>query len=271
MPTKTQFIETMAKQLPPSAASLRLLDIGGVAGQELLHLRPDLAIEVASLNWRDWQYQADSFDAVLGYDLLLKPELLAAILNLMRAGGRFILVNPLGTVNESYVQMLENAAYCRLLVEAAFEGQGVLIRGEKAHLQNDTLARVQAVAQADADLLDLAAYRGRFLHLLVQQTPNKPVWAMRPDEPIRWQAISLEQAGEKYLLAFSSLPKAVSFMQLAVLQNRIQDVNKMPKFSKEKAQTWTLPVLLNPQINPNESLHFSSIEIDPKTAESPDE
>jgi hypothetical protein len=271
MPTKQQFIEAMAKHLPPSASDLRLLDIGGVAGEILLSLRSDLKAETASLNLLDWNYPPESFDAVVAYDLLLKPDFLTAVLNIMRAGGRLIIVNPLAEVDERPLHILEANGYIRILVEAAVEGRGLLLRGEKAHQTTDTLQRVQEIAQRDNDLLDLASYRGRFLYLLIQQTPNKPVWALNADEPIRWKAIAIESAGQAHLLAYSSLPKAVAFMQSAVLQGFIRDVNKLAKFSKETAASWPLPVLLNPTLA---SLHEKPLfvwDIDPQTAEIPDE
>jgi hypothetical protein len=271
MPTKSQFIEAMAKHLPPSASALCLLDIGGVAGETLLKLRPDLALETASLNLADWHYSPDSFDAVVAYEILLKPDLLEAILVLMRAGGRLIIVNPYAAVDERPLKALESQGYIRILVEPAVEGFGILLRGEKAHQTADTLQRVQDIAQGDSDLLDLATYRGRFLYLLIQQSPNKPVWALSADEPISWKAIAVENAGQSHLLAYSSLPKAVAFMQKAVLEGFIRDVNKMGKFRKETASEWPLPVLLNSSY---ESLRLNSVrlwEIDPKTAESSDE
>lgn len=266
MPGKSEFVEVMAKHLPPSASDLRLLDIGAI-GEDLLALRPDLSIERASLNWQSWQYAPDSFDAVVAYDTLLKPEFLAKVLEIMRQGGRLIIVNPLGTVDERHLKSLEAAGYIRILVEAAVDGMGLLLRGEKAHQTRDTLERVQTVAERDADLLDLATYRGRFIYLLIQQSPNKPVWALRADELIRWQAVGVEG----HLLAFSSLPKAVSFMQTAVLQGFVQDVNKMGKFSKESASAWSLPVLLNPSFEAVREMSLFFWEIDPKTAELPDE
>jgi hypothetical protein len=271
MPTKLQFIEAMAKHLPPSAFDLRLLDIGGLAGETLLTLRPDLQLETASLNLADWHYSPESFDAVVAYEILLKPEFLAAILLLMRAGGRLIIVNPFGEVDERPLKALEQSGYIRILVGAAVDGFGLLLRGEKAHQTADTLQRVQEIAQRDSDLLDLATYRGRFLYLLIQQSPNKPVWALKADESISWKAIAIENAGQAYLLAYSSLPKAVAFMQKAVLDGFIRDVNKLGKFSKEAAATWSFPVLLNSTLDAVHDKPLLLWEIDHKTAELPDE
>ena len=178
---KTIFIEAMAKHLPPSASELRLLDIGGEAGMALHGLRPDIECSTASLDVRAWTYADNSVDAIVAYDTALTSDLLAQVLAVMRPGGRFILVNPAGRVDATIVQTLENAGYTRILVEAAVLAAGVLIRGEKPHTTADTLARVQLAAERDADTLSLAEYRGRFVHLLIQQTPNKPVWRLAPD------------------------------------------------------------------------------------------
>lgn len=271
MANRQVFIEAIAKHLPPSASHVRLLDIGGVAGDVLLSLRPDLDIQVASLNVADWDYEADSIDAVVAYDLLLKEDFLNAVHNVMRDGGRLIVVNPLAQADEYYVDMLENAAYIRILVEAAVAGAGVLIRGEKAHSTDDTLQRVRVGAERDADILNLENYRGRFVHLLVQQSPNKPVWKLTEGEKIEWQAVAFDFDGNIRLLAFSSLPKAVNFMQPTVLEGLIVGVNKVGKFRKEQTINLSFPVILNPQIEQIQGRELHFIEIDPDTAESPDE
>jgi hypothetical protein len=265
---KTTFIEAMAKHLPPSASQLHLLDVGGEAGLALQVLRPDIAAVTASLDVRAWMFADDSVDAVVAYDTALTPVLLAHVLRVMRPGGRFILVHPAGEVNATIVQTLEKAGYTRILVEAAAYHMGVLIRGEKPHTTGDTLARVQLAAGRDANTLDLAAYRGRFVHLLIQQTPNKPVWRLTPDEKIEWHAITAGEAPA--LLAFTSLPKAVHFMQQAVLRGIIRDVNKVAKFSKITAQAWSVPVLLNPALDDIQP-PITLLAVDPATAEKSDE
>jgi SAM-dependent methyltransferase len=267
-----EFVEVMLKHLPPSASELRLLDIGGIVGDKLAAVRNDLVVTIASLYIPHWAFPDNSVDAVVAYDVLLSDELLTAVLKVMRPGGRLIVIHPANAVDHVYLQTLENAGYVRILVEPAiYSPSGVLIRGEKVHTTDDTLERVEQVAARDSDALDLEDYRGRYVHLLVQQTPNKPVWKLTPDEVITWHAATVERENQTYLLAFSSLPKAVSFMQAAVMADFIRDVNKVAKFSKETARTWTTPMLLNPTLESvqNESVHH--IEIDPKTAEIPDE
>ncbi|QPC81887.1 hypothetical protein G4Y79_19680 [Phototrophicus methaneseepsis] len=266
-----RYIEAMAKHLPPSAAELRLFDVGGVAGRTLRSLRPDLNVTVTSLNTEQWAYPEAVADAVSAYDIPLQADLMAAVLRLLRPGGRFILVNPFGTVDESLVHTLQGAGYVRILVEAAVEGQGVLIRGERVHDTADTLARVQGVAGRDADVLDLATYRGRYVHLLVRQTPNKPVWRLTPEDVLTWEAAAIRQGDDVLLLGFSSLPKAVGLMQPAVLAYLIHGVNKVGKFSKDVAASWPHGVLLNPTLDHIQHADIQFIDIDPQTAEAPDE
>jgi hypothetical protein len=274
MPATRDFIEVMAKHLPPSASELHLLDVGGVAGTVLHALRQDLQIDTVSMDVSAWDYDPNSVDAVVAYDVLLDDNFLETVLNVMRPGGRLVVVHPVGDVDVAYVETLEQAGYTRILVEAALDETGVLIRGEKEHTTSDTFERVQQVAQQDADTLDLDTYRGRYVHLLVQQTPNKPVWKLADDEQIRWHAVAV-QTGDNpddvALLAFSSLPKAVGFMQPAVMQGFVQDVNKVGKFSREVASGWAYAVLVNPTLESVQNLSVTLIEMNPDTAEAPDE
>jgi len=267
-----RYTEVAARHLPPSAASLRLLDVGGQMGAGLMARRADLAVEVASLRPEDWCWSQASMDAVVGYDVPLSDALLQAAIDVLRPGGRFIIVNPAGQVDEQTVRRLEDAGYVRILVEPALEdGPGVLIRGEQAHTTADTLSRVQQTAQRDADLLDLAIYRGRYLFLLIQQTPNKPIWQRAPDDPLEWRAAAVTADGETWLLAFSSLPKAVAFMQPAILSGFLRDVNKVGKFDKARSAEWPHAVLLNPPLETVSDQTLAWLDIDPATAEAPDE
>jgi hypothetical protein len=261
------YIQAMAKHLPPSAASLRLLDVGGAAGEVLSGLRGDLEIipATSSLDNRP----SDSLDAVVAYDLALSQEFLGVALSALRPGGRLVVANPTDAVHERWVALLENAGYTRILVESVFDG--VLIRGEKPHAELSTQARIQQVAARDASHLDLAAYSGRYLYLLIRQTPNKPAWRHASGEPIEWQAVALENGGAPVLLAFSSLPQAVAFMQPAVMAGHIKDVNKVAKFRRETAHQWTLPLLLNPTVDMLDNGTVTLMPVDPQTAESPDE
>ena len=73
------------------------------------------------------------------------------------------------------------------------------------------------------------------------------------------------------LLAFSSLPKAVDFMQPAVLQGLIHDVNKVGKFGKETVKNWGLPIVLNPTLEKIQDFPIDFLELDANTAEASDE
>ena len=266
------FVEAMAKHLPPSASALRLLDLEGCCGSDLQKLREDLAIKVVSVHeLGQQQLPPSSIDAVIAYDLDLHQCLLAGALNALRPGGRFIAVQSTGRPSEDWLRLLESNGYVRILVEAAVDGLGVLIRGEKAHTTSDTLRRIAAVADADANLLDINSYRGRFVHLLIRQSPNKPVWNLAADEKVSWRALALQDTEGSLLLGFSSLPKAVGFMQKMVLAGHSDDVNKVGKFSVSIVATWKWDVKLNPAPDIVQN-HFKIwLDIDPATAEASDE
>lgn len=265
MSERRLFVQAMAKHLPPSSAALRLLDVGSAAGETLAEQRGDLDVTTAHEKG-DWPFPSDSFDAVTAFDISVDNNFLHKVLTVLRPGGRFIWVRPAGGPSREHVDTLEQTGFTRILVEAALDSGGVLMRGEKPHTEEHTIDRIRQVAARDV-ASDLTAYSGRYVHLLIQQTPNKPVWALQAGEPITWRAVTLDGA----LLAFSSLPKAVAFMQPAVLSGAIKDVNKVAKFSRETAQAWMWPVLLNPSLELLNGRAISLIEVDPITAEAPDE
>jgi hypothetical protein len=264
------FIEAMAKHLPPSASHLRLLDVEGAAGEILTLSRADLDVVKVEGEPETWGISPESMDAVVAFNNTLKPDLLTASLNALRPGGRLIIMETDGEPGSERVQTLEKAGYTRILIESGIEcplPTGVLMRGEKPHVTEDTQARIQQVAEQDDNALSLADYKGKYLHLLVVQTPNKPVWALEEGEKVHWQAVTADGA----LVAFSSLPKAVGFMQPAVINDSIRDVNKVAKFSKAQAQQWTLPVKLNPTLEMLNGQSIALIDVDPNTAEQSDE
>ncbi|MDX2136615.1 MAG: hypothetical protein SF123_00850 [Chloroflexota bacterium] len=265
-------IDSMTKHLPPSGATLRLLDIGGAAGEHLTARRGDL--DITAIQVIDAASIADdSMDAIAVVGVL-SPSLLSAALRILRPGGRLIAVDAEGQPDAAHVQTLEGAGYVRILVERPAEspdGSGVLLRGEKAHTSADTLARIRVASARDDVLTDLSSYPGRYLYLLIRQSPNKPVWALRDGEILTWQAVMLDLPSGAMLLAFSSLAKAVAFMQPAILAGRIRDVNKVGKFSRETAQGWETSLLLNPSDEILARYTQSLLPIDPATAESPDE
>jgi hypothetical protein len=260
-----RLIEAMANHLPPSAARLHLIDVGGKSGEVLSRLRSDLEI-VSPDSWPQ-----NAVDALVAYDHVVDDDFLSAGLMALRPGGRLIVVNSVGHVSQEWVTTLERAGYTRILVEYALDHTGILIRGEKPHTEHRTQERIRQVAALDSDMLDLATYTGRYVHLLVCQTPNTPVWKLATDERVEWQAVAIERDASAVLLAFSSLPKAVALMQPAVVAGRIKDVNKVAKFSRETARTWSFPVLLNPTMDTLENQSIVLVPVDPQTAEAPDE
>ncbi|MCY3779985.1 MAG: hypothetical protein OXG78_06730 [Chloroflexi bacterium] len=266
------FVAVMAKHLPPSASTLYLLDLDGCSGEFLSESRADLRIShVPPARLNASVIGSDSVDAIVGFDIELTGDLLGHLLTVLRPGGRLIALLSRGSVSERHPRLLRDNGYVRILVEPALDGLGVLLRGEKPQATADTLDRIQAVAQADADALDLATYRGRYLHLLIQQRPNKPAWMLAPADVICWRAIGIERAGSTVLLAFSSLPKAVGFMQPGVLAGLITDVNKVGKFSRSTADDWAWDIVLNPTLESIANENLTTVEIDPATAEAPDE
>jgi len=76
---------------------------------------------------------------------------------------------------------------------------------------------------------------------------------------------------ETVLLAFSSLPKAVEFMQPAVLAGHILDVNKVAKFAWGVVQALPYPIMLNPSDEIFDTQPVVFVAVDPATAEAPDE
>ncbi len=263
------FVAVMAKHLPPSASSLDLLDLDGDSGLLLAESRADLRIRHLSEDrLAAVPLKPDSFDAAVAYDIDLRDEALRNILLALRPGGRLIALLSRGAVDESHPRLLSDNGYVRILVEPALDGLGILLRGEKAHVTADTAQRIQSVAQSDADSLDLASYRGPYLHLLIQQQPNIPAWKRKPADKIAWRAAAIQRGDAPALLAFSSLPKAVAFLQPAALSGTIKDINKVGKFRREN---WTFPAILNPRpdLLPGETI--TMVDIDPATAEAPDE
>lgn len=268
--TAQLLIQAMAKHLPPSASALRLLDIEGASGAVLAQERGDLVVIAVHGAPDAWDIEAGTFDAVVAYNTPHEAEFLAACMAALRHGGRFISVNAEVEPNAEAVATLEKNGYTRILVETGIECPlplGALMRGERPHTTEDTLERVKVASDNDADMVNWDTYNGRYIHLLVKQTPQKPAWKLTPEDVIEWQVVAVQ--GDQ-LLGFSSLPKAVSFMQAAVLANHIEGVNKVAKFSRATAQNWTQPLRINatPDIL---AQGMSWIAIDPATAETPDE
>ncbi len=270
---RRQLIGAMAKHLPPSAAGLRLLDVDGVTGGVLLEVRPDLIITVTARADLD-DAMPESFDAVTAYDVPLDPPFLESARRLLRPGGRLITIDSQRDPDEDAVRTLEASGFVRILVETGAECPlplGRLARGEQPHTTDDTLARVAATAERDPRTA-LESFNGRAVHLLIRQTPNLPVWKLPPGTTLTWEAAALRDDHDSAaLLAFSSLPAAVSFMQTAVVAGTVRDVNKVVKFKKETARGWHLPALLNPALEMVDAAHVVWLPINPADADTPDE
>ena len=269
---RRHFVAVMAKHLPPSSSTLRLLDLDGQSGRFLAQSREDLQIcHIPASELAERGVNQAAFDAVLAYDLDLSAPLLKSCLRALRQGGRLIALQSRGAASESHWRRLQDQGFVRILIEPALDQLGVLIRGEKPHASADTKARIQSVARADGDALDLAQFSGRYIHLLIQQHPNKPVWKLARGEKIAWRAAAIRRQSTAILLGFSSLPKAVGFMQPAVLAGIITDINKVGKFSVEQARAWEWDIILNPMLDSLCGQQLTFIDIDPALAEAPDE
>jgi len=272
---RRQIAAVMAKQLPPSAARLRLLDLDGAVGADVAALRRDIEWEhITAAALLQGDLPSDCFDAIVGCDLDMSADFLAELLRLLRPGGRLIALELQAGLRSSRLQCLRGNGYVRILVEPALAGSAVLLRGEKAHTSADTRQRIDTVARADGDSMALRDFRGVYVHLLIQQQPNIPIWRRDPATPLSWRATALQCEDSVYLLAFSSLPKAVGFLQDAVLEGVLRDsleVNKIGKFRRALALQWAQPLLLNPRLDALRAQSFCQVDIDPAQAEAPDE
>jgi hypothetical protein len=194
-----------------------------------------------------------AFDAVAGPQAPA-PEELAALGRQLRPGGRLILTHT-GPV-EDLLAALAATGFIHCLAEPY--GAVNLYRGERPP-QGSSLERLQTLssapdaAPANRTPLELPITDGRsisspYLFLLITQTPNKPAWKLTPGERLEWRALTALDPSNAapVLLAFSSLVKAVAFMQSAILARAIAGVNKVGKFPASAAQAWALPLAVNP-------------------------
>src|SRR5688500_4881387 len=263
------FILAMSKHLSLSPSALRLLDVNGASEATLRAVRQDVDTLPVAADRGDWAVP-ESVDAVVAYNMPLESGLLRSALAALRPGGRLIMGDPNGAPDESLVQTLELAGYTRILVEPAHDGVGLCMHSGEPHTTDSTLERIQFGTDQD-EASGLSRFKGRYIHLLIRQTPNKPVWRLEPGETVKWEAVAVSIEGGDALLAFSSLPNDVGFMQPAVLANKLKDVHKVAKFSLGTAEAWAMPVLLNPPAEVLERYEVWLIEIDPTTAEASDE
>ncbi len=90
-----------------------------------------------------------------------------------------------------------------------------------------------------------------------------------PEEKLTWQAATVldAQTNLPNLLGFSSLVRAVNFMQPAVLAGKFKGINKVGKFAATIAQTWGMPLLLNPDFDDlREAAPGMMFEVEPQAA-----
>ena len=249
-----------SKHLPPSAGLPRVLALDEAAAAELpaevglVHAGPELSGE---------------FDAVVGY---AAPEQLSSLFQHLRPGGRLILAHR--AEPQALLDALTQAGFIHCLVESV--GDFTLYRGERPPL-GSSVTRVQTLASGPQSLTSdsrSGPLTSPFIFLLVTQTPNKPAWKLTSAEKLEWRAATVidPATGQPTLLAFSSLLKAVAFMQAAILANTISGVNKVGKFRAEAAQTWALSFFLNPSFEDVRTLTLGpAFVIDPQTAVMGDE
>jgi len=206
-----------AKHLPPSANLPRVLVLDEASWRELPR-----EIEVVT--------NGEEADAVVG---CVRPENLERWWAQLRPGGRLILAH--AAPAEELLAALTRAGFIHCLVEPLGNGL-TLYRGERP--------------RADSPLpLGEGKSATPFIFLLIHQIPNKPAWKLAPNEKLAWRAACVlhPQTGQSTLLAFSSLVKAVAFMQKAVLAQWLVGINKVGKFKTEAAPTWAAPFTLNPE------------------------
>jgi hypothetical protein len=225
-----------ARHLPPSAGLPRVLALDPATAAELA-----AAAEVTASP--DPAAAPGPYDAIAGRRLATAAEL-AHLAAHLRPGGRLILA---AAAEPAPLLAALTAAGCiHCLVET--EGSLTLYRGERPPESASTLARAQQLAAAE--MTGAAGEQPpalpRFVFLLVTQTPNKPAWKLAPGERVTWRAATIVRGAAPHLLAFSSLVKAVAYLQPAVLAGAISGVNKVAKFPATAAAAWPLPLLLNP-------------------------
>jgi hypothetical protein len=242
------------KHLPPSldVPTVLVLDSASVA---------NLPIDLNLVFLQEADTPPGPFDAILGTN---SKHSLLDLYTLLRPGGRLIL-----TSSDEDPQLLLNnlneAGFIHCLVETE---EGVtLYRGERPPI-GTPLERTEALASTaqnqQSEIKNL-----NYVFLLVAQTPNKPAWRMADGEKITWQAATLldGQSETPVLLAFTSLVRAVKFMQPAVLAQKFKGINKVGKFPSAIAQTWQLPLVLNPEFDDlRDAAPGPMWEVDPQIA-----
>lgn len=237
-----------ARHLPPAANRPRVLALDAVAASGLpteIELNTPPASGV--------------FDAVVGY-ASPDPTLsnLETYYDALRPGGRLILAAQ--AEPKQLLEALKQGGYVHCLVESEADGW-TLYRGERPP-DGQTLA---SLSEAEND----RAAEAPFFYIPVTQTPNKPAWRLSPGETILWQAPTVLEPtnGAPNLLVFSSLVRAVAFMQRAVLANAIVGINKVGKFPNALVKGWGRAFVLNPTFHFVRNATLGSwVAVDPQVA-----
>jgi hypothetical protein len=236
-----------AKHLPPSAGLPRVLVLDEAS-------QPELPTEIEIV------LEGEEADAIVG---CVPPHNLERWFRRLRPGGRLILAY--AAPAEELLAALTAAGFIHCLVEPLENGL-TLYRGEKPPLNSST-ERLNS-------LTNNFQTTSPFIFLLIQQNPNKPAWKLEPDELLEWRAACVRDVPTQQptLLAFSSLVKAVAFMQKAVLAQWLVGINKVGKFKSQVAQTWPLPLTLNPEFETVQAWAIESpVSVDPQAAITGDE
>lgn len=245
-----------ARHLPPSAGLPVVLALSAEAAAELA---PVAAVSAAP-------GRPEGYDAIAGPALPAEVPGLAAQL---RPGGRLILTA--SDPPEALLAALTQAGLIHCLVEVGSSPEpGDAAAGTPAHLyRGERPPRVPPGERVARVAAQPASAATPYLFLLITQTPNVPGWRLPAGSSVRWQAATrLHPAtGQLRLLAFSSLARAVAFMQPAIRAGAIGGVNKIAKYPAGAAEHWLQPVWLNP--SPAEALAAApgpALEVDPAIA-----
>jgi hypothetical protein len=230
------------KHLPPTSGgvpNVRALDERSRAWCAALAQKGDITLD-----------SQRAVDATVAGDVARAEEAAA----LLRPHGRAIFIVPASlrwTLQRS-AEVLTAAGLVRILIEVVSDGEFLFARGERPAEQASPADPAGSNAQAEASQFDVlepdeAARLYRHLYLLVRQQPPSRGWDDLPPDAT-WHALTLhDQASRRaVLLAFTSLAKAVAFMQPAVVAGVIRAVNKLPRFESKQLLVWKQPVSVNP-------------------------
>ncbi len=265
MPEFLDVIQLILKHLPPSAGlpNVYACDERSRRWVMALQRQGHITLNPEQVN-----------DAVLSSDLSFAGEAVRRL----RPNGRaiFLIPNTADVSGQEVVQALTSAGFVRLLSEAVLDEAYLLARGERPTEQLHPVERIAAIAGLAPGTLELlevkeAAERYRALHLLVRQIPPARSWSDSMN--VSWQAGTVRDiaADRTVLLAFTSLVKAVAFMQPAVLAGALRNINKLPRFEMVHLIKWGLPVIVNPvfevlRADPHFAWDAPWLEVNPQAA-----